>query len=129
MNQHGTPANLTAAHPRNRNAVKHGAYSEAVKAPRVAEVLEELVTQHPDEAPANLRALAELYVTAERLSDWVAARADGGISANGKITPPVLEARKGWFSIWTRRASSASRVAGAARSRPCRTIVRRSQLD
>ena len=70
--------------------------AHSVKAPRVAEVLDELVTEHPDEAPANLRALAELYVAAERLSDWVAARADGGILANGKITPALLEARKAW---------------------------------
>jgi hypothetical protein len=96
VNRHGTPANLAAAHPRNTNAVKHGAYSESIKSPRVAEVLGELVTQHPDEPLANLRALAELYVTAERLSDWVAGRADGGILANGKITPALLEARKAW---------------------------------
>lgn len=96
MNRRGTPKNLTAAHPGNRNAVTHGAYSKAVKAPRVAAVLEELVTEHPHEAAANLRALAELYVTAERLSDWVAARADGGISATGKLTPALLEARKAW---------------------------------
>jgi hypothetical protein len=96
MNRRGTPANLTAAHPRNTNAVKHGAYSESIKAPRVAEVLGELAAQHPDEPLANLRALAELYVTAERLSDWVAARSDEGILANGKITPALLEARKAW---------------------------------
>ncbi len=81
----------------------HGAYSESIKAPRVAEVLEELMAQHPDEAPANLRALAELYVTAERLSDWVAARADGGVLVNGKITPALLEARKAW-SIYLDKA-------------------------
>jgi hypothetical protein len=96
MNRRGTPANLSAAHLRNRNAGRHGAYSESIKAPRVAEVLQELVGEHPEEAPANLRALAEIYVTAERLSDWVAARTDGGISPNGKITPPLLEARKAW---------------------------------
>jgi hypothetical protein len=96
MNRRGTPKNLVAAHPRNRNAVKHGAYSHEVKAPRVAEILEQLVEEHPREPPANLRALAELYVTAERLSDWVAAREDGGISSSGKIAPAVLEARKAW---------------------------------
>jgi hypothetical protein len=96
MNPRGTPANLKAVHPRNTNAVKHGAYSQSIKAPRVAEVLQELVADHPEEALANLRALAELYATAERLSDWVAARDDGGIAANGKITPPLLEARKAW---------------------------------
>src|SRR5262245_2362733 len=96
MNRAGTPKNLKAAHPRNTNAVKHGAYSSSIKEPRVADVTQELVMEHPEEAPANLRALAELYVTAERLSDWVAARADGGIAANGKITPPLLEARKAW---------------------------------
>ncbi len=82
--------------PGNRNAVTHGAYSKQLKAPRVAEVLEELRSEHPDEAAANLRALAELYVTAERLSEWVASREDGGISASGKITPALLEARKAW---------------------------------
>lgn len=96
MNRRGTPANLAAAHPRNTNAVKHGAYSESIKAPRVADVLDELAAQHPDELLANLRALAELYVTAERLSDWVAGRSDGGILANGKISPALLEARKAW---------------------------------
>jgi hypothetical protein len=96
MNRRGTPKNLVAAHPGNRNAVKHGAYSQHVKAPRVAEILEELVAEHPHEPPANLRALSELYVTAERLSEWVAAREDNGISAGGKIAPAVLEARKAW---------------------------------
>ena len=63
---------------------------------RVFEVFEELLDEHPQEAPANLRALAELFVTAERLSEWVAARDDGGVSAVGKISPPVLEARRAW---------------------------------
>jgi hypothetical protein len=35
----------------------------------VREVLAELVAEHPQEAVANLRALAELYVLAERLAD------------------------------------------------------------
>jgi hypothetical protein len=96
MNRRGTPANLAAAHPHNTNAVKHGAHSESIKAPRVAEILDQLAAQHPDEPLANLRALAELYVTAERLSDWVAGRSDDGILANGKITPALLEARKTW---------------------------------
>ena len=96
MNRRGTPRNLVAAHPQNQNAVKHGAYSQHVKAPRVAEILDELVLEHPQEPPANLRALAELYVTAERLSEWVAAREDNGISSSGKIAPAVLEARKAW---------------------------------
>jgi hypothetical protein len=96
MNRRGTQKNLIAAHPRNRNAVRHGAYSQSVKAPRVAEILEELIHEHPHETPANLRALAELYVTAERLSEWVAAREDNGISSNGRIAPAVLEARKAW---------------------------------
>jgi hypothetical protein len=96
VNRRGTRKNLVPAHRGNRNAVKHGAYSEQVKAPRVAEILEELVAEHPHEPPANLRALAELYVTAERLSEWVAAKEDSGISASGKIAPAVLEARKAW---------------------------------
>lgn len=96
MNRKGTPRNLVAAHPGNDNAVTHGAFSRTLKAPRVAEVLEELVAAHPDEPAANLRALAELYVTAERLSDWVAARDDGGVSANGTISAALLEARKAW---------------------------------
>src|SRR5437016_4805730 len=96
VNPRGTPRNLKAVHPGNTSAVTHGAYSQSIKAPRVAEVLEELVADHPQESLANLRALAELWVTAERLSDWVAAREDGGILASGKITPPLLEARKAW---------------------------------
>jgi hypothetical protein len=67
-----------------------------LKAPRVREVLEELLLEHPQEAPANLRALAELFVTAERLSEWVAEREDGGVSATGTIAPAVLEARRAW---------------------------------
>ena len=59
-------------------------------------MLDELLADHPHEAAANLRALAELYVTAERLSDWVAGRPDAGITAAGKIAPAVLEARKAW---------------------------------
>ena len=80
----------------NLRSVTHGAYSKRLKVPRVREVLEELKAEHPHEALANLRALAELYVTAERLSDWVVAREDGGLSASGKIAPAVLEARKTW---------------------------------
>ncbi len=96
MNRSGTRKNLVAAHPGNTNALKHGGYSAQVKAPRVAEVLEELVAEHPHELAANLRALAELYVAAERLSDWVAQREDGGVSPTGKIAPALLEARKAW---------------------------------
>jgi hypothetical protein len=84
------------AEPANARALKHGAYSRRLKAPRVEEVLAELVEEHPHEAVANLRALAELYVQAERLSEWVAGREDGGVTPNGTIAPPVLEARKGW---------------------------------
>lgn len=68
----------------------------------MAEVLEELCSEHPHESVANLRALAELYVTAERLSEWAAGRSDGGISANGKIAPALLEARKAWESYLAR---------------------------
>jgi hypothetical protein len=68
----------------------------------VAEVLDELRSEHPDEPMANLRALAELYVTAERLSEWMAGRPDGGISANGKMTPALLEARKAWEAYLAR---------------------------
>jgi hypothetical protein len=96
MNRSGHPKTLVARHPGNTNAVTHGAHSALVKAPRVAEVLEELIAEHPHELIANLRALAELYVTAERLSDWVTGRPDGGISAGGKIAPALLEARKAW---------------------------------
>jgi hypothetical protein len=67
-----------------------------LKAPRVREVLDELLAGHPAEAPANLRALAELFVTAERLSEWVAGRDDGGVSSGGEIAPAVLEARRAW---------------------------------
>jgi hypothetical protein len=55
-----------------------------------------LLAEHPHEAPANLRALAELFVTAERLSGWVVDHEDGSISAQGGIAPAVLEARKAW---------------------------------
>jgi len=96
MNRKGHPKSLVPRQPGNRNAVTHGAYSARVKAPRVADVLEELRSEHPHESLANLRALAELYVTAERLSEWVAARPNGGISVNGKIAPALLEARKAW---------------------------------
>jgi hypothetical protein len=102
MNRKGHRETLVSRQPGNRNAVKHGAYSKRLKAPRVAEVLEELRSEHPDEPLANLRALAELHVTAERLSEWVAARPDGGISASGKITPALLEARKAWESYLAR---------------------------
>jgi hypothetical protein len=102
MNPKGHRKTLVAQQPGNRNAATHGAYSKQLKAPRVAAVLEELWSEHPDEPLANLRALAELYVTAERLSEWVAARADGGVSASGKISPAVLEARKAWESYLSR---------------------------
>ena len=59
-------------------------------------MVEELLVEHPQEAPANLRALAELFVTAERLSDWVAGREDGGVSASGAVAPAALEARRAW---------------------------------
>lgn len=84
------------AGPGNLRSLRHGAYSARVKAPRVADVLEELAAEHSHESSANLRALAELYVTAERLSDWVAGRGDGGVSSAGVIAPAVLEARKAW---------------------------------
>jgi hypothetical protein len=97
------PASLAAIQPPpnaapegNLRSVRHGAYSKRLKAPRVREVMDELAAEHSQEAPANLRALAELYVTAERLSDWVAERADGGICTNGAIAPAALEARKAW---------------------------------
>lgn len=78
----------------NLRSLKHGAYSPRVKGARVRELLEELRAEHPQEAEANLRALAELYVTAERLSAWVAGQEDAGISASGAIAPALLEARK-----------------------------------
>ncbi len=102
MNRKGHRETLMPRQPGNRNAVTHGAYSKELKAPRVAEVLEELRAERPDEAIANLRALADLYVTAERLSEWVAIRKDGGISASGKISPALLEARKAWESYLAR---------------------------
>jgi hypothetical protein len=102
MNRKGNPTSLVPRQPGNRNAVTHGAYSAQVKAPRVANVLEELRSEHPHESLANLRALAELYVTAERLSEWLATRPDGGISANGKIAPALLEARKAWETYLAR---------------------------
>lgn len=102
MNKKGNPKTLIARQPGNRNAVSHGAYSKQLKAPRVAEVLQELQAEHPDEPLANLRALAELFVTAERLSDWVAGRPDGGIAANGKISPAVVESRKAWETYLAR---------------------------
>lgn len=102
MNRRWNPKTLVPRQPGNKNAVTHGADSGRVKAPRVTEVLEELRSEHPHEPVANLRALAELYVTAERLSEWVAARTDGGISASGKIAPALLEARKAWESYLAR---------------------------
>lgn len=97
------PASLAAIQPApdpadmgNLRSLKHGAYSNRLKAPRVREVLEELVSEHPHEAAANLRALAELYVLAERLGEWLAEQEDGGVSAGGVIAPAVLEARKAW---------------------------------
>lgn len=98
-----SPSSLAAIQPPpnpagvgNSRSVTHGAYSARVKATQVRDVLDELLADHPHESPANLRALAELYVTAERLSDWVAGRDDGGVSAAGKIAPAALEARKAW---------------------------------
>jgi hypothetical protein len=67
----------------------------------VREVFEELIAERPQEAPANLRALSELYVVAERLSTWVAEREDGGVSATGKVAPAALEARKAWVQYLT----------------------------
>jgi hypothetical protein len=97
------PASLAAIQPPpnpagagNLRSVKHGAYSDRLRAPRVGEVLAELVAEHPQEAAANLRALAELYVLAERLADWLAAQADGGVSEGGVIAPASLEARRAW---------------------------------
>ena len=97
------PASLAAIQPApsparagNLRSVKHGAYSNRLKAPRVRAVVEELVGEHPQEATANLRALAELYVLAERLSEWLAEQDDGGVSGGGRIAPAVLEARKAW---------------------------------
>ncbi len=97
------PASLAAIQPPpnpanagNLRSLKHGAYSNRLKAPRVRRVLEELASEHPQEATANLRALAELYVLAERLGDWLADREDGGVSARGDVAPAVLEARKAW---------------------------------
>lgn len=82
------PASLAAIQPApdpadmgNLRSLKHGAYSNRLKAPRVREVLEELVSEHPHEAAANLRALAELYVLAERLGEWLAEQEDGGPEA------------------------------------------------
>ena len=97
------PGSLAAIQPApnpasadNIRSVTHGAYSARLKGPRVREVLDDLVADYPHEALANLRALAELYVTAERLSEWVAGRTDGGISQAGKVAPATLEARKAW---------------------------------
>jgi hypothetical protein len=97
------PASLAAIQPPpnpagegNLRSLTHGAYSKRLKAPRVREVLDELLAEHPQEALANLRALAELYVTGERLSGWVAEQDDGGVSKSGTVAPAALEARKAW---------------------------------
>jgi hypothetical protein len=101
------PRSLTAiqpppnpAEPGNLRSVTHGAYSGRLKAPRVREVLEELLVEHPQEAPANLRALAELFVTAERLSEWVAEREDLGVSVSGTVARCSISqpawSRPGW---------------------------------
>ena len=86
------PASLAAIQPPpnpagegNLRSLTHGAYSKRLKAPRVREVLDELLAEHPQEALANLRALAELYVTGERLSGWVAEQDDGGVSKSGTV--------------------------------------------
>jgi hypothetical protein len=42
VNKHGTPANLVSSHPRNQNAVKHGAFSKPLRETRVSEIIEEL---------------------------------------------------------------------------------------
>ena len=97
------PASLAAIQPPpdparadNLRSLKHGAYSNRLKAPRVRQVLEELAAEHPHEAAANLRALAELYVLAERLGEWLSEQEDGGVSDEGVIAPAMLEARKAW---------------------------------
>lgn len=108
-----SPGSLAAIQPApnpagvgNRRSVTHGAYSTRVKAARVREVLDELLADHPHESLANLRALAELYVTAERLSDWVAGRDDGGVSAAGKIAP---RSRPRWIDVYHPLAHAAFR--------------------
>lgn len=63
--------------------------------PRVREVLDELAAEQ-QQPLSILRALAELYVAAERLSNWVAARDDAGISRSGSVAPVALEARRAW---------------------------------
>ena len=82
----------------NVRSVKHGAYSKRLKSARVREVVEELLAEHPQEAPANLRAIAELFVTAERLSEWVAQHDDEVILQGGTPQAALLEARKSWVN-------------------------------
>jgi hypothetical protein len=91
----------------------------------------EMLAEHPHEAPANLRALAELFVTAERLSDWVVDHQEGAISAQGGIAPAVLEGRKAW-ALYLEKArdlgvtSRGRRELAAARRPPSRFAARTS---
>jgi hypothetical protein len=42
VNKRGTPENLVSSHPRNQNAVKHGAFSKPLRETRASEIIEEL---------------------------------------------------------------------------------------
>jgi hypothetical protein len=86
--------------------------------PRVRTVMEELRVEYPEQPFACLRALAELYVAAERLSDWVSARADAGISPGGSVAPAALEARRAWATYLEKAGDVAPGGCGRRRHAP-----------
>src|SRR5439155_13242626 len=91
----GYPAAPRPAAAGNLRAVRHGGYSQRLKAPRVREVLDELLAEHPQEAPAKPRALAELFVTGLRMLALVSVIAGAAGVAAGAAPRTVVVGRCG----------------------------------
>src|SRR5437899_12902446 len=85
VNKNGTPANLIASHPRNQNAIKHGAFSKPLRETRVSEIVEELKTTYKvDQEPAlsAFRDLAGLSFMIEQLNQELETR--GVVARNNR---------------------------------------------
>jgi len=77
VNKNGTPANLIASHPRNQNAIKHGAFSKPLRETRVSEIVEELKTTYKvnqEPALSAFRDLAGLSFMSEQLNQELETR-------------------------------------------------------